>query len=58
MELASEVNIKDIGLVCAQESNQKQQRIDIENEINELKCLKKVSSNIDFRRGNLKPHKP
>ena len=47
MELASEVNIKDIGLVCAQESNQKEQRIDIEDEINELKCLKKVSSSID-----------
>jgi hypothetical protein len=47
-ELASEVNIKDKGLVCAQEINQKEQRIDIENEINELKCLKKVSSNIDL----------
>ena len=30
MELASEVNIKDLGLVCAQESNQKEQRIDID----------------------------
>jgi hypothetical protein len=30
MKLASEVNIKDKGLVCAQESNQKEQRIDIE----------------------------
>jgi hypothetical protein len=48
MELASEVNIKDKGLVCVQESNHKEQRIDFENEINELKCLKKVSSKIDL----------